>query len=241
MSLQISVDVRDLRDLRQSLQLAPKELERVQLRSLNRTATQSRNEIQRDIPLNLPAARKKQALRVDRATKRTLTAEIFSPYQDTPLTWFNGWREVRGAYVIRGATKTNTGFGLRGKRSGNSGLYVTYRTDGDRLHISQGFIARRRASFGGRAFKRGLAAFPGKQGAYYEGEAEQIDKLVPRLPIWPIYGPSVYDEYTDRLPRYQKRASDLYQRILNRELDYEVGVIIGKIPRRTRSRARQAS
>lgn len=229
---EIKLDARELVDFRDRLAVLPQELAIAQVRALNKTATQGRNQIRRTIPLNLPEKRKNQAIGMRRATRRKPEASVGSWEILTPLTWFKGWREVRQYMTFRAATRRSTGATARRRAagSGTTGLYVRWEKGGPIQHIPDGFILRRRGGAQGRAFMRAPEALASvRRGRYFHHEIDPTDRLVGRLPIWPIYGPSVYDEFVERLRLYEKKLGELYEVKLGQELTFLVRKRIGAL------------
>lgn len=220
--LAITINAKNLQSVEQSLLTAPEELALAQRRAINATISQSRNEVRRDIPLNMPEKLKNRALYSYGAKRRKLEGVLGARYFDTPLTWFSGWRERRGAYTFRAATRRSSGVKANKRLAGasNAGLFVRWYKGGQTVRIKSGFIMRSRGGIGGRAFMRAPRSFGRKQGRYYPTEVEDSGPLVPRLAVWPIYGPSVYEEFVEILPRYEKRVAVLYLKKLGAQINY---------------------
>lgn len=218
----ITINAKDLQSVEQTLLTVPKELALAQRRAINATITQSRNEVRRDIPLNMPEKRKNRALYSSRAKGKRLSAVLGAREYNTPLTWFSGWREKRGAFTARAGTTRSSGItaNKRMAKSGTTGLYVRWYKGGKTEHIPQGFILRSGAGLKGRAFMRAPASFGRRQGRYYHTELDNPGKLVPRLAVWPIYGPSVADEFNERITKYEQRIGDLYIKKLGQQIRY---------------------
>lgn len=219
----ITINAKDLTSVSQALLSTPKELEIAQSRAISATISQGRNEVRRDIPLNMTEKRKNVAL-FSGAKRKKLQGVLGAKDIDTPLTWFSGWREKRGAFTFRAATKKSSGVTAHKRlaKKGTGGLYVRWYKGGTTVHVPSGFIMRDRTGSAGRAFMRAPASFGRRQGKYYASELKKTERLVHRLAIWPIFGPSVYEEFTERLSPYEKRIADLYVKKLAASLNYIV-------------------
>lgn len=218
----VTIKVSGLKSLEQSLLTAPKELHTAQFRAINATVRQGRNEISRDIPLNMPKKRKDQSLFYGKAKRRDLSGDIAAIERNTPLTWFTGWREKRGFFTARRATKKTSGIttSKRAAGVGTEGLNVRWYKSGSTQRIPSGFIRRVGGSITGRAFMRAPAPVGTKRGKYTPEKIKSTSKLVGRYALWPIYGPSVYDEFEERLKPYSERAASLYIKKLGQQINY---------------------
>lgn len=197
MAVNATIKVEGVSKVREFLSLMPEEIKLAQKRALNKAAVQSRNQIVRRLEINLPAKRKKLAVRPRKATRRKLESRITSFYERTPATWFTGWVAVRGRTQqrVKGSKELK-------RVSKNQGFRVRYYKGDEPSRYPHGFIWRQPG--GARAFQRAVVG----------------GQRVGRLPIRQIYGPSVYQEFLDQIAFNGDASSALYTRLLEHEINH---------------------
>jgi hypothetical protein len=216
----VILDGDDLRKLRQFLRTTPQELTLAQVRALNRATAQGRNEIQRTFKINLQAKAKKADLTNGiRANKQRLEASVDAKDRQRALSQFGGFSESRGL------VKANArgGFSFR-KRPGAQGLSVKPYKGQAAVRYPRGFVLRRGANARGVAAHRAVAGAGGGLLTYNEsrklrGNSSGV-KLVPRLPVSVLAGPTVADEFRQKITESERRLLVLYDQKLTHEIDY---------------------
>jgi hypothetical protein len=217
----ISLDAADREALEQFLLATPQEARLATVRALNRASAQARNEISRDLKINLSAADKKRDLtNRRRASRNRLEASIDASDRERNLTRFGGFAETKGRVRV-----TSAGAMTFLRRANAGGLKVKVYKGQPAVRYPSGFVMRRGgASKGPPAHRAWRGIAKGYTSPYEENRQLQAGVapgvLVPRLPLIILAGPAVADEFGARIGAFERRAMGLYKRKLTAELDY---------------------
>lgn len=182
-------------------------------RAVNKTAAQSKTFASRDIrqTLNLPAKRVGNVIGIRRASKGKLTSRLQVRKRGVPAVHYRGWKAVktfRGRRTSTGAKKTK----LLKRGGGGGGVTVKFRNDKGPARFPSGFAAVMPSGHFGLFVRKGKKRKM-KRGRY----AGQV-----RQPIVEIFGPSVQNLFSERLPRYVRNGEGRLQRIYESEVAFEL-------------------
>lgn len=221
MAFSITLDPRDAKAMRQFLTATPKELTRAQVLALNRAVKEGATAVSRQLQVNLKAKTKKQDLRSGKAaTPKRLERSLNARDRFRSLQYYGGFSETRGR--VRNSAR---GSQIIIRRAVAEGLKVKPWKDKAAVRYPHGFVLRK----GGRL--RGVAAhraYRGTERSYkmdYEASKDFQKRLAPkelvgRNPLVILGGPTVGEEFAERIREFEENLLSIYDKKLTQSINY---------------------